>query len=634
VLKLGTEAPFYFGLHLAAAGKTAEARAMFELGVRESPAVFKELCLEELTRTGTPLERLDAVERLLLRKTARNETSGNDIVSLESLRIRLLIELGRTDKIPAGFPAWQNANPLDKNLVSLFPALPDNLDPAFYGIMDARIAVFQKNYGNAWFLVRSFLETGMTDKFGRMVLSDFGKAALYGSADYPADAALMDRLFAETDNPDARFIFSFYAGRLYERASGFSAAGEMRAKARERFMAAMSLAVTDTDYDSALWYLRELSGESGLDGLFSDLERYAGTWKNAEWFTDLLDSLIVRLVDNRDWVRIARLGTILRDPVGRGESGTRDIRTRLEYIAARSGRLSGPDTMAAFEAAFAGDHGSLYYRSLAADALERPLGAPNPVTPKRSTGNGSLSPEEAASADDAGRIFRGYIEYRLPERLYPAAANRSPTLSVTLAAELGTALSAAGRHGDAIRLVLLALRSSDQSITDEDLALIYPRPWLAEVSAAARQFNIPEYLLYALIRSESYFQSDVLSGAGAVGLAQLMPSTAADIAKKLGMADYNLSDPATNITFGAYYLAEMIRRLDGRVLPALFAYNAGINRVRAWQKTAEGLPDDLFLETLPYAETREYGRKVLAAAVVYGYLYYQKTTGQVVRDIF
>ncbi len=630
VLKLGVEAPFYFGLHLSAAGKSAEAREMFNVGFRKSPDPFKLLCLEELTRIGTPEERLDAVDLLVsLNKTL----NPSDIRALEFLRIKLLIELGRTDKIPSGISTWQIDIPLDENFVTLFPTLPTNPDTSSYGIMDARIALFSKNYGSAWIRAKAFLEAGVTEAYGRTVLSDFGKAALYGSADYPLDAAFLDRLFAETDNPDARFFFSFYAGRLYERASGIFAANAMRMKARERFIVAMSFAVTDTDYDSALWYLLDLSRERSVDDLFADLERYAGTWKNAAWFTDQLDVLIVRLVDNRDWARIARLRLILGKQSDSGVLADREIRTRLEYITARSGKLSDADTTVAYETTFASDHRSLYYRSLAADALDRSLGSPNPFQAKQLKSD-KAPPTEDATSFEVAHILRGYITYFLPEKLYSAAVDLYPAIPVSLATELSKSLSATGRYADAIRLVLLALRSSDRSITDEELVLLYPRPWLAEVSAAAKQFNIPEYLLYALIRSESYFQSDVRSGAGAVGLSQLMPSTAVDIARKLKMKDSDLLDPGTNITFGAYYLSEMIRRLDGHVLPALFAYNAGITRVRQWQKTAAGLPDDLFLETLPYTETREYGRKVLAAAVVYGYLYYQKTTGQVVRDIF
>ena len=78
----------------------------------------------------------------------------------------------------------------------------------------------------------------------------------------------------------------------------------------------------------------------------------------------------------------------------------------------------------------------------------------------------------------------------------------------------------------------------------------------------------------------------------------------------------------------------MIRRSDNRIMPACFAYNAGISRVRGWQKKAQGLPEDLFLESLEYAETRDYGRKLLSAATVYGVLYYSEEPEDIVRLFF
>ena len=128
---------------------------------------------------------------------------------------------------------------------------------------------------------------------------------------------------------------------------------------------------------------------------------------------------------------------------------------------------------------------------------------------------------------------------------------------------------------------------------------------------------------------------------GAQGLTQLMKPTAADIAGRLGVGTFDLADPATNILFGSYYLSSLVKRLDGNTMSALYAYNAGITKVRLWLKDAgvsdrpDGSRDgDIVLEGLPYAETREYGRKVLASAAVYGYLYYGKSTGDVVRELF
>jgi len=159
------------------------------------------------------------------------------------------------------------------------------------------------------------------------------------------------------------------------------------------------------------------------------------------------------------------------------------------------------------------------------------------------------------------------------------------------------------------------------------------------------EMELAPEILFALIRTESFFGADAVSHAGAVGLAQLMPATAADVAARIarrGGPDYrstngiDLKDPETNIHLGAFYLRQLTNQMGNPML-ALLAYNGGQGRVRRWlaaDRQLGGLPEDLFLETIEYNETREYGRQVLAAAAVYGYLYYgmsmEKTAANII----
>ena len=118
-----------------------------------------------------------------------------------------------------------------------------------------------------------------------------------------------------------------------------------------------------------------------------------------------------------------------------------------------------------------------------------------------------------------------------------------------------------------------------------------------------------------------------------MGLTQLMPATAEEMAGRIRRRsgpDYmrrentvpglDLTDPETNIHIGAFYLGYLTERFENTLL-ALLAYNGGMNRIRRW-RAASTLPVDLFLETIEFSETREYGRKVMAAAFVYRELYY------------
>ena len=158
--------------------------------------------------------------------------------------------------------------------------------------------------------------------------------------------------------------------------------------------------------------------------------------------------------------------------------------------------------------------------------------------------------------------------------------------------------------------------------------LKFPKNYEDFVEKYSKECEIDPTIIYSLIRSESFFDPDVSSVAGAIGLTQLMDFTASDIARKLKISEYSLTNPETNIQFGTYYLKNMISRLENDYLHGFFAYNAGITRVRRWLNTSilgfgkkSNMPSDLFLETLPYTETREYGRKLVSSSIMYKTLY-------------
>lgn len=136
------------------------------------------------------------------------------------------------------------------------------------------------------------------------------------------------------------------------------------------------------------------------------------------------------------------------------------------------------------------------------------------------------------------------------------------------------------------------------------------------VAQSARTAGLPTHWVYGLIRAESAWNAHARSPVGARGLMQLMPGTAAAVAKSLGVRAEPLSDPAHNIRLGTTYLGRRVKDLDGNAVLATGAYNAGIGAVKRW--LAGPLPPwDLWIETVPYKETREYIARVLAFAVLY-----------------
>ena len=129
-------------------------------------------------------------------------------------------------------------------------------------------------------------------------------------------------------------------------------------------------------------------------------------------------------------------------------------------------------------------------------------------------------------------------------------------------------------------------------------------------------------MLFAITRQESAFSADARSPAGAMGLMQLMPSTAKMTARKAGIKfkKHDLLQPEKNIALGSHYLTSLLKQFDGNRILAAAAYNAGPHRVKQWlKKSKETLAHDIWIETIPFKETRHYVQNVLAYSVIYGY---------------
>jgi len=155
-------------------------------------------------------------------------------------------------------------------------------------------------------------------------------------------------------------------------------------------------------------------------------------------------------------------------------------------------------------------------------------------------------------------------------------------------------------------------------------SLAFPRPYWKEIRYAAAAQNIDPVLMLALMRQESRFDAAAISSVGAVGLFQIMPYTADQLAPKLGLpglGESELKEPQVNALLAAQLLAFLMREFDGFYVPAIAAYNAGEDRVGAWWLTGRGLPDDLFIDSIPYQQTRHFVRQVLTNYFTYNRLY-------------
>jgi soluble lytic murein transglycosylase len=170
-----------------------------------------------------------------------------------------------------------------------------------------------------------------------------------------------------------------------------------------------------------------------------------------------------------------------------------------------------------------------------------------------------------------------------------------------------------------------AILTAAQQSFFSDYELLYPRPYDSYVKAAAEKSHLPVELIYATLRQESLYRIDAQSAAGAIGLMQLMPEpsrrTPARGSDSSGQIDPT-KDPlnaATNISRGTAKLNSFREMFAGRVALALAAYNAGPGAVKRWLPPVNK-DIDVWVENIPYNETRVYVQRVMWHSVVFGWL--------------
>jgi soluble lytic murein transglycosylase len=156
-----------------------------------------------------------------------------------------------------------------------------------------------------------------------------------------------------------------------------------------------------------------------------------------------------------------------------------------------------------------------------------------------------------------------------------------------------------------------------------DFSLRFPTPYRDVVSNYARQLDLDEAWIYGLVRQESRFSADARSSAGAVGLMQLMPTTARSVAKRFGIPGVDrasVNGVDINISLGTSHLRQLLDGLENHPVLASAAYNAGTSRARDWRgdRPLEGA---VYTETIPFSETRDYVRKVMSNTMYYARLF-------------
>lgn len=294
---------------------------------------------------------------------------------------------------------------------------------------------------------------------------------------------------------------------------------------------------------------------------------------------------------------------------------------QARYWSARSHELEGSAadvTAPGFEAVITGAPNS-YYALLAAERL-RELGreppAAFPMAPKQ-VEKGDVPPElKLAVALTQAGLFRDAAE----EVQSRTARIRDQEQALAFA----NALLRLGEYGHAHAVAARHLwgRAFGARVP-EALAAFYPRAFANAVESESTRYQVSPFLVWAIMRRESAFRPEVASAADARGLMQVIPPTARAIARKLSEpepAPAELFSPSLSIRYGAWYLSQLMKRFAHPALVAA-AYNAGPDATVKWVKEKGSLPLDLFVEEIPFRETRGYVKQVLADLYLYQSFY-------------
>ena len=408
------------------------------------------------------------------------------------------------------------------------------------------------------------------------------------------------------------------------RAELVSASGD-RSSARRMLEELLSEEPPDWTARRAFGAYLEVLARLEVDRIPFALREHRSLWRAPGAYAGFFDNLTADLVRTRDWFVLTALVEIT-EANGRGDIAEQ---YRLVLAAAMESGLFRPDP----ESNFATLQDILtpvlegqrpYYRLMATVLLDEDVPALLEAMASGTVATPADDRDEAARA-----LTEGYLEFGLASRAYALGQEHGRTFPRNLTAELSRRAAA---EGDLIVSIRLAGRIGTPEFDRDVAELRYPLGFAARVDEVVETHALDRTIFYGVIREESHFSPTIVSHAGAVGLAQLMPSTARDVARRMRLTDYELTDPATNLSIGAHYLAYLRGRFP-TYLHALAAYNGGQGRVRRWLSSFD-LEGVLFHEAIPLAETRHYIRKIVVSAAYYGYLYEEQSPLRPIELIF
>jgi soluble lytic murein transglycosylase-like protein len=647
-LSLSGEAPFYLSFVFDALAHPAQSLSMLELAASRSPSPWKEeagVGLAERYNELKSWDRAAATARQLLGATltpgleerARRALvealywSKEDAAVLdESMRLAAPdaeVRLFRAvSSLRLGLPAAHGLVMglfLDERASSLhgrfatFLAGEPQYQPLFstaeQSIIEGRNQLAQGAWTKALPLLEGALGGADPSSYAHgALLMDMGNAYVSGGK-VAAGGAFMEALAAKLAG-QPRFDALEQAGRLFRRARNYP-------RAMRSLQVLTAEAPTADQRDRGRWSILDILFSEAPPDLADRVHAESLTWSDASYFSDLLEDRISDDVSKRRWPALLALRAAL------AEKGPDLIVAELDYVLARAWQEGRAQSLSL----------DMTARALFTDAVRRDPGGYYGILASSMLGE---IPDRTIAATDTGEgqapgtmdpLIQGFLAFGLHDEAYARLRAQRPDMDNAQLLDAARRFAAAGDLRGSMYFTGALARK--RKLTLAELGLYYPRGYGTLLVQLAVGAGIPDHVLFGLVREESFFDAGVVSSAGAVGLSQLMPATAAPVARALKIADPDLKDPSTNLAIGVRHLQELLKNVD-TTTKALLAYNAGLSRVRQWERAAPGLPADLFIESVPIAETRGYVRKILVSSVMYAFLYHDADPREAALSFF
>lgn len=253
------------------------------------------------------------------------------------------------------------------------------------------------------------------------------------------------------------------------------------------------------------------------------------------------------------------------------------------------------------------------------------VNSPSPTSIKSFLTSWESSPPSSEIVNSTDTIIQGFLDYGIISYGYNVAIENIEHIHTSTLYMLAEKLHHQGTTSQALTL-LRRMATIDNNILEHknSFLLLYPTPYL-DILEKITDSPLEKALVMGLIREESSFNHNIRSPAGAIGLMQLLNTTAKELASDLEYTpQFDLTNPHDNIYLGYHYLVYLITVLKSP-LKAIASYNGGLGNMWKWEKQYSTKNPIVFADSIPFRETRNYIRKVASSAMMYGLLYFDIT---------